>query len=110
MSTDYRTLCAELVEAWDATADFDFNDFGHAAADIVTRARAALAEQPVVPTRQEAVDLYSEVMAAHDCQTLGEMAEHFARAVLAPPKFTPFWREVWREVWRPMAAAVSTHF
>jgi len=40
-------------------------------------------EQPVGPTRQEAVDLYSEVMAAHDCQTLGEMAEHFARAVLA---------------------------
>jgi hypothetical protein len=23
------------------------------------------------------------VMAAHDCQTLGDMAEHFARAVLA---------------------------
>jgi hypothetical protein len=40
-------------------------------------------EQPVRPTRTEAVDLYSEVMAAHDCQTLGEMAEHFARAVLA---------------------------
>jgi len=40
-------------------------------------------EQPVGPTRKEAVDLYSEVMAAHDCQTLGEMAEHFARAVLA---------------------------
>jgi hypothetical protein len=40
-------------------------------------------EQPVGPTRQEAVDLYSEVMAAHDCQTLGEMAEHFARAVLS---------------------------
>ena len=38
---------------------------------------------PVAPTRKEAVDLYSEVMAAHDCQTLGQMAEHFARAVLA---------------------------
>jgi len=47
--TDFRALCAELVEAWDATADFDFNDFGHAAADIVTRARAALA-QPEPPT------------------------------------------------------------
>jgi len=42
--TYFRALCAELVEAWDSTADFDFNDFGHAAADIVTRARAALAE------------------------------------------------------------------
>ena len=50
MSTDFRALCAELVEAWDGTSDFDFNDFGHAAADIVTRARAALAEQPVEPT------------------------------------------------------------
>jgi hypothetical protein len=43
----------------------------------------ALAEQPVVPTRGEAVAVYTEVMAAHDCQTLGDMAEHFARAVLA---------------------------
>jgi len=40
-------------------------------------------QRPVEPTRKEAVDLYSEVMAAHDCQTLGEMAEHFARAVLS---------------------------
>ena len=45
--------------------------------------RAALAEPPVVPTRGEAVAVYTEVMAAHDCQTLGDMAEHFARAVLA---------------------------
>ena len=81
--TDFRALCAELTETWDATADFDFNDFGNACADLVSRARAALVEQPVEPTRKEAVDLYSEVMAAHDCQTLGEMAEHFARAVLA---------------------------
>lgn len=35
------------------------------------------------PTRDEAVALYSEVMAVHNCQTLGDMAEHFARAVLA---------------------------
>lgn len=34
------------------------------------------------PTREEAVALYSEVMARHDCQTLGEMAEHFSHAVL----------------------------
>jgi len=48
--TNFRALCAELVEAWYGTSDFDFNDFGHAAADIVTRARAALAEQLVEPT------------------------------------------------------------
>ena len=52
--TDFRALCAELVEAWDATADFDFNDFGHAAADIVTRARTALAQpEPQGPTDEE---------------------------------------------------------
>jgi len=32
---DFRALCAEIVETWDATADFNFNDFGHAAAAIV---------------------------------------------------------------------------
>ena len=61
--TDFRALCAELVEAWDATADFDFNDFGHAAADIVTRARAALAQpKPVAPTDEEILKLMPETM------------------------------------------------
>lgn len=40
-------------------------------------------DHPEGPTRDEAVAIYTEVMAAHDCQTLGDMAEHFARAVLA---------------------------
>lgn len=54
MTDTFRALCTELVEAWDATADFDFNDFGHAAADIVTCARAALAHpEPVAPTDEE---------------------------------------------------------
>ena len=44
MTDPYRALAQELVEAWDATSDFDFNDFGHAAADIADRARALLAE------------------------------------------------------------------
>jgi hypothetical protein len=39
--------------------------------------------EPVAPTRGEAVAVYTEVMAAHGCETLGDMAEHFARAVLA---------------------------
>ena len=61
--TDFRALCAELVEAWDATADFDFNDFGHAAADIVTRARASLAQpEPVLPTDEELLKLMPETM------------------------------------------------
>ena len=58
MTTTFRALCAELVEAWYGTSDFDFNDFGHAAADIVTRARAALAEQPVAPTDEELEELF----------------------------------------------------
>ena len=39
--------------------------------------------EPVAPTRGEAVAVYTEVMAAHGCETLGDMAEHFAHAVLA---------------------------
>ena len=77
--TDYRALCSELVKLLEVSEEWS----GCTQPQALTRARAALAEQLVEPTRKEAVDLYSEVMAAHDCQTLGEMAEHFARAVLA---------------------------
>jgi len=77
--TDFRALCAELADTLECVLD---SPDPHCLA-LIARARAALAEDPVGPTRKEAVDLYSEVMAAHDCQTLGEMAEHFARAVLA---------------------------
>ena len=42
--TDYKQLCAELVKTWDATADFDYKDFGNAVADLVDRIRAAFAE------------------------------------------------------------------
>lgn len=51
---DFRALAQELVETWDATADFDFNDFGHAAAEIVDRARIELATPPrELPTDEE---------------------------------------------------------
>lgn len=46
-------------------------------------ARSEEAAIQAEPTREQAVALYSEVMALHECQTLGDMAEHFARAVLA---------------------------
>ena len=53
--TDFRALCKELVEAWDNSDDFDFNDFGHATSGIVNRARAALSQpEPVGPTELEA--------------------------------------------------------
>jgi mannose/cellobiose epimerase-like protein (N-acyl-D-glucosamine 2-epimerase family) len=78
--TDFRPLCAELADTLECVLD---SPDPHCLA-LIARARAALAQpESVEPTRKEAVDLYSEVMAAHDCQTLGEMAEHFARAVLA---------------------------
>jgi len=77
--TDYRALCSELVKLLEVSEEWS----GCTQPQALTRARAALAEQLVEPTRKEAVDLYSEVMAAHDCQTLGEVLGHFARAVLA---------------------------
>jgi hypothetical protein len=63
MTTDYRALCAELTDAFDAlfcagpseeTADIDD--------DLITRARAALAQpEPVWATREQIMDL------ADDC-------------------------------------------
>ena len=38
---------------------------------------------PKLITQRDAVAIYSEVMATHECETLGDMAEHFAHAVLA---------------------------
>jgi hypothetical protein len=78
--TDWRALCAELVEKAN-----EYDPLGQYRRDeVLDRARAALAQpEPQGPTQKEAVSLYSEVMAAHDCQTLGEMAEHFARAILS---------------------------
>jgi hypothetical protein len=77
-------LCRTLLHAMD-TGKRDLEDH------VVLQIRAALSEpEPEEPTRDEAVAVYTEVMAAHDCQTLGDMAEHFARAVLArwgtPPR------------------------
>ena len=63
MTDTFRAMCAELVEAWDATSDFDFNDFGHAAADIADRARALL-DQSVAerPTDEEIIELMPQQM------------------------------------------------
>ena len=82
--TDFRALCAELVETWDATADFDFNDFGNASADIVTRARAALVE-PVgeAPTDQELDRLLYYEFTTSTGHGERQDAMGFARAVLA---------------------------
>ena len=46
--TDFRALCAELLEWAERTSSHYFIQ-----ADVVVRARAALAEQPVGPTLME---------------------------------------------------------
>jgi hypothetical protein len=53
--TDFRSLCAELLE-WAEQASVWY--FVHP--DVILRARAALAEQPVVPTDEELMDLAEE--------------------------------------------------
>jgi hypothetical protein len=81
--TDFRALCARMADELDHYRQLLMDDRRETHA-LATEARAALAQpEPQGPTQVEAVALYSEVMAVHDCQTLGEMAEHFARAVLA---------------------------
>lgn len=49
----------------------------------VLRPEVPVRPQRKKPTREEAVATYSEVLAIHDCRTLGDMAEHFAHAILA---------------------------
>lgn len=50
----YKQICAKLVEAWDDTADGEYEDFGRAASYLVDWTRAELAgpepesEEPVV--------------------------------------------------------------
>lgn len=83
MTDTFRALCAELVETWDATADFDYNDFGNAACDVVHRARAALAEpQGEGPTEDELLKLYGVATPCHHVDEWQRELD-FARAVLS---------------------------
>ena len=82
--TDYKQLCVELLAALENEGYAHWIRHTPDEDELCLRARAALAEsKPERPTREEAVAVYSEVLAIHECQTLGDMAEHFARAVLA---------------------------
>lgn len=55
--TDFRALCAELVEQWDNAGDL--GDVGN----MIERARAALAQpKPQGPTDEELLELMSETM------------------------------------------------
>ena len=80
----YKQICAKLVEAWDSTADGEYEDFGRAASYLVNWTRDALAEpEPEEPTDGELVDAYWEGW--NECSKRDNKAAHAAglRAVLA---------------------------
>ncbi len=88
MTTDYRALCAELLQAWDDLPweyDFKGNPVGPFAEIDDTpfeRARSALAQsEPVGPTDDELHQLWLDLYAFHEGPTSGDVAE-IARAVL----------------------------
>jgi hypothetical protein len=71
--TDFRALLKELLEKYDMEWKARWR---------IKTVLALAQPEPQEPTQKEAVALYSEIMAVNNCQTLGEMAEHFARAIL----------------------------
>lgn len=79
MTTDFRFLCAQLVELWDAECDTDVE-----INELCAELRAALAEpEPEEPTDKELAELYRK--AYYECENRqGDVAQVFAlRAVLA---------------------------
>lgn len=78
----YKQICAKLVEAWDDTADGEYEDFGRAASYLVDWTRAALAE----PDPEITHDGSSNKPTAKELQSLWQACNSpsvFARAVLA---------------------------
>ena len=74
MTTDYRALCAELLDEFVYHTDWSY------AEELKDRARAALAEQPVMPTDDELREMFNE----NDWNYISpETFEDIARAVLA---------------------------
>ena len=78
--TDFRALCEELVEELEVWIGYgDEADCADAHA-VVDRARAALAEQPVVPTDEELLEMFNE----NDWNHISpETFQGIARTVLA---------------------------
>jgi hypothetical protein len=75
--TDYRALCAELLEwAEQTSAHYVVHP------DVILRARAALAEQPVTPTDEELQEMWFGSEWFNEGATLREFIS-IARAVLA---------------------------
>jgi hypothetical protein len=87
--TDFRALCEELVGTWDAKSELGFSDWRNKTADIVERARAALAEQPVaegpLKERPDFIAGYREGLADKRRIIEHEEAERSANALAEQP-------------------------
>lgn len=82
MTTDYRALCAELIQTWDGTSDFDYNDFGNAVKPLIARARTALSQpEPVGMTDEEIEQFAREWNSGYDSIEF-EFISDFARSFL----------------------------
>jgi hypothetical protein len=86
--TDFRALCAELtddLEGWyvcNLIGNDPAEEYTAASKERIHRARAALAEQPVVPTDEELREMWFGSEWFNEGATLREFIS-IARAVLA---------------------------
>jgi hypothetical protein len=85
--TDFRALCAELLEALENAIRVIYHEDGtkhiSTADPVIAKADAALAQpEPQGPTDKELHQLWQELYSFHDGPTSGEVAE-IARAALA---------------------------
>ena len=73
----YKRICAKLVEAWDDTADGEYEDFGRDASYLVDWTRAELAKpEPEPPTDEEIMALMPQQMHEDLAFAARAMAEH----------------------------------
>ena len=72
--TDFCALCEELVD------ELHYQSSDHRSDELIARARAALAEQPVGPTEEELLEMFNE----NDWNHISpETFQDIARIVLA---------------------------
>ena len=80
--TDFRALCVELVDGFSAWTGYGGESDFDAVHTLITRARAALAEDPVGPTDEELQEMWFGSEWFNEGATLREFIS-IARAVLA---------------------------